>query len=337
MVWVDALAFLLGLLIVTASVGGVILYEPVTKPIEWTGVFFESTVDETRTCAGFEGGDQKGEACSAPIMSDLHQEGEENALDYAWPPVTAANVTEVSFRLSWRDTVPETHPDEGCDEQGSDGEENYCYREWDYNENSTAILRLAVYRPDGTLFEEVEKANNWENVTSGTGSGVPSGSIRITVPVLELPGEVSNLSADTQAEAEAQINETHYAADHEALGEWKTTVTVVRQGGMNGTIPTSPCATATGPDEVPLRQEDLPVSEEDCSIYEAYYDLGNPGQGIGQGSPPSQYAGLYEYYGRNTPEIVRDELPYTSTYEGEGQSWLLSMRTRAYEAAAGVG
>lgn len=333
MVWVDALAFLLGLLIVTASVGGVILYEPETEPIVWTGVFFQSNLDESRTCYGYEGGDQKGQACTAPINSELQQEGEDNAVEHTWPPVTAANVTEVSFRLSWRDTVPETDPDEGCEPKPGEDRENYCHREWDYNENSTAILRLSVYKPDGTLYDEVEKANDWENVTGGTGNGVPSGEIRITVPVLEMPQEMPNLTAPSQAEAEARLNETYWQGDHEGLGEWKTIVTVVRQGGMDGTVPMNPCEEATEPEEVPVGQDELPVGEEECSFYEEYHMLASPGQG--GGGMPTAYPGLYGTY-NTVPDIVRDALPYTSSYEGEGQSWALSKSTRVYEAMAGV-
>lgn len=320
MVWVDALAFLIGLLIVTASVGGVLFYEPEVEPIEWAAQFNAMPVYDQRTCIGFDG--SVGSGCSIPIREEIAKEGE--PIEFrGWAPITQANVTEVSFRLSWLDNAPRTG--ENCEE--------FCGRNFNYNESSTDILRLEVHTPWGEVFVE-EDMNVWENVSlwmhdSNQGQP-PTGSIRITVPVMDPPEMVTNLSADSQRDAEAKVNATHWVGDHDAIGEWKTVVTIVRAGDIQGTSPTDICEEAGLSED---ERSSLPDDEETCgAFYEAYVLASS--EGTGGGGVPTRYPGLYGPEARPIMEQTYDH--YYSSWKDPGNSWTLSMTVRAYEGAAGV-
>jgi hypothetical protein len=319
MVWVDATAFLVGLLIVTASVGGVIFYEPEQEPIEWQPVFLETRLEEYRTCAGYAGGAQQGQGCSIPVQANLHREGRE--LPYRFQ-VESANVTMVTLTLRWLDEIPATEAP--C-------EPKYCGRNWDYNENSTAILGLRVVAPWGEEYY-AEGANNWENVTSGTRQGVPSGSVAIQVPVQDIPEDTSTYKSYSQTEAVRHFNETYWAGDHKGLGEWQVFVTVVRASSMDGTFPSNPCA------EAGVAEEDVPDGEENCDLYEEYEMVFVQGQGGSAGGLPSVYPGVYGVYSQALLAPVRDQLPveYTSSYQSEGHSWTLSVVVRGWEASASI-
>lgn len=320
MVWVDALAFLIGLLVVTASVGGVLFYEPEVEPIEWAAQFNPVSAHNQRTCVGFDG--ELGSGCSLPIHTEIVPEGE--PIEFTgWAPVTQANVTEVTFRLSWLDNVPKTG--ENCEE--------YCDRNFDYTNNSTEIMRLEVHTPWGDVLTK-EGNNAWENVSvwmdDQTRGQPPSGSFRITIPILDMPEMVTNISADSQSDAEARVNATHWVGDHKALGEWKTVVTIVRAGDISGTAPTDACEEAGLSED---QRSNLPNGEEDCmAAYEAYVLASSRGEG--EGGVPTAYPGIYGSQTRPVMELLGDE--YRSSWDDVGNSWTLSMDVRTYEATAGV-
>ncbi len=320
MVWVDALAFLIGLLIVTASVGGVLFYEPEVEPIEWAAQFNAVSVHDQRTCVGFDG--SLGSGCSVPIREEIVPEGE--PIEFTgWEPITQPNVTEVSFRLSWLDNAPKTG--KNC--------EDFCGRNFDYTENSTEIMRLEIHTPWGEVYEK-EGTNAWENVSlwmeDQERGQPPSGAFSITVPIQDPPEMVTNLSADSQSDAERKVNATHWVDDHKAMGEWKTVVTIVRAGNIDGNAPTDACK------EAGLSEDDrsnLPDDEEDCrAAYDAYVLASSPGQG--DGGMPTDYPGLYGETSRPVVEMLGDN--YQSSWYDEGNSWTLSMKVRAYEGIAGV-
>jgi hypothetical protein len=303
MVWVDALAFGLGLLIVVASVGGVIFVEPEARPYDWNYSFAESRLPDNKICMGYVDSDAARVGCQPPLRETDALEGE--VVEYAGPKwiVQAANVTSVTFELTWFDELPLTGDE--CD--------TYCGRDFHYDENSTDELRLEVTAPWGETF-----------IANGTNGIAPyRGVLRIHIPILQ--PESGTMVAYSQEEVLRRLNETNYVADHRANGQWRTVVTVVRAGDIEGTVPPNACAAAIDKDQ----QDSLGIAEH-CDIYDEWNTVGT-----GQPGPAGTTIGFYPFYNQ-VPEGFREQLPYRSTYVDPGTSWNLGMTVRTYQAVVSL-
>ena len=217
MVWVDAAAFLVGLLVLTVSVGGLIYVEPEIEPLTFEYGFFEER-EWSKACAGFDG---LAEGCSSTVYTRPAPVG--LSVPFAFDPVIRANVTSVTLRLSWIDDSP-------IDEGPGDRDHGWVYT---YDENATDTLKLVVTAPNGTTYEE-QAANSVETKIGEillifTDLGIPTGG---------------NVTAFSVPEAQAQLNATHFRPDHKSLGVWTAQVEVISAGDQNGTLPGDACASA---------------------------------------------------------------------------------------------
>jgi hypothetical protein len=212
MVWVDAVV---GLLVLAVSVGGVIVVEPEPEPFEWEYTFPEGRITQKK-CIGVPG---LREGC-APSLS-LKPQPEGTSKSVVFDAVTAANVTQAVFTLSWTDDQPKSNVQ---------GDPDYGKR-FTYDANSTDILRLEVTAPWGEVFM-AEAANDVGNLFSG--------EIQFVINITE-PPEKGKMKAFEKAAVHAALAERHTVREHDALGEWTAVVTIVRAGDQQGTISMDAC------------------------------------------------------------------------------------------------
>lgn len=252
MVFVDAVAALVGLLLLTASVGGVVVLESEPQPGEWSVSMFEGRISEKR-CAG---GDAGRVGCSFVVGPDGQSvkstktgpkwganEGDEIAVGFS--SVAAPNVTRATMVLTWIDNIPDTSPGSTTD----DAKKGNRYR---YDENATDILMLRVLTPWGE-----ERQAVGEN-SMPTSDQLPQGEIRFEFNISEMPAPSKQMGF-TQDEVQKQLAAQYTDNEHMALGAWGAWVTVLRAGDINGTAPANACHgyTPTGDSyDVPSEFED---------------------------------------------------------------------------------
>lgn len=220
MVYVDAAALLVGLLVLAVSVGGVIVIEPEPEPIEWEYSFAEGKVGQ-KWCAGTSG---QREGCKSIDSRDT-PEGEPQAL--LMNPIEAPNVTQAVFRLTWTDDEPDVEDQKG----------DHYGKTYTYDENSTDTLRLEVTSP-------------WGETWTGQGTNdveLKSGVVEIVVNISTAP-EPGAMKAFEKATVQRALAAQHTETGHKALGEWQAIITVVHARDQNGTVANDACADA--PDEL---------------------------------------------------------------------------------------
>lgn len=254
MVWVDAAAVLMGMILLVATVGGVVLVEPEPEPITWDYSFFEGTSKE-KHCVGLKNTLRAG--CTQIIQARPAVEGVE--MDTVFNPLTLPNVTSVTFTLTWVDDTPTTEkPDCTTD----------CDRSFEYTNESTDTLRVTITPPIG----EPQTIEGTSNIDSKLGILV----LRWTY--LPMP-EAGTLKTFTQLEAMEQLNATYLNPQHDALGIWKAQVVVVRAGDQEGSLPMDACS------EAPVDPSTLPNDAGDnCNLED---DQGTIERG--PVAPPPQY------------------------------------------------
>lgn len=292
MVWVDAVAVLVGMLMLVATVGGVVLVEPEPKPIPWDYTFFEGT-EKHKHCAGLTGAR---EGCTQIVDARSTPEGE--TIETFFDPITKPNVTSIIFTLSWVDNVPVT---EEPDCQGHKYGE--CGRSFTYDEESTDEFLLTVTPPNG----EPMSINGTNDINT------KFGSISLVWEFVEMP-ETGQVDAFSQEEALADVIERFTQPQHDALGEWSATVTLVRAGDQEGTVPLNPCDDAVNETGEPTPDPLADPVDENC-----YTDTH-------QKTLEDSLAG----------DLLTDQV-YTSSFDDEEQSWILEMAIRAYDVQVSVG
>lgn len=239
MVWVDAAAFLVGLIVLAVSVGGVIVIEPEPEPIEWEYSFAEGKVTE-KWCYGHIGFRI---GCNPIETVKAQLEGTERPL--VSKPITVANATQAVWTLTWTDDVPDTENRDSPDYR----------KDYPYDENSTDIFRLSVTSPTGET-QVVEAAN-------APDASLPNGQIQIFFNITELP-ETGKMKAFETATVQRHLMEQYTLTEHAALGEWSAVVTMVRAGDQNGTMPTSACSDLP-PEGLAALPEDV---QKQCNLHD---------------------------------------------------------------------
>lgn len=306
MVWVDATAAVVGMLLISVSVGGVLVLEEEPEPFEWSASIFEGKITQKR-CAG---GDAGRVGCKYVYLGAPTEENklriskqapEGHEIVAGFEPVTFPNVTRVTFALSWIDDLPD----------------DYDQKSYPYDENATDILLLRVVSPWGE-----EKIIEGANAVPVSDDALPTGSLKVEFNATP-PPEVGKVSAFTQKEAQAQLAAEHTVTEHDALGDWQAYVTVQRAGDINGTAPANACEgeVADRPYETP---DEVDQAAHDTG-YGFYYD-GACNLEDDQGSVEDNDA---------YPAVERTG-HYEPTHIDEGNEWVLEMVVWTYSTTVSL-
>ncbi|MBW3581783.1 MAG: hypothetical protein KY455_01675 [Euryarchaeota archaeon] len=296
MVWVDAVAAVVGLLLLVVSVGGVIVLEPEPEPIKWSVSWFDGK-ESQKFCAGCELGRVGGKHISIKPAP----EGE--TLPVGFQPVTQANITKVVFLLDWIDDQPEDKDDQT--------------RKYEYTNESRDELELEITTPWGETV--VHRALN--KVPQGP-NDIPAGQIQVQWN-FTTPPNVTKWSAFSMAEAQSQLMANYTIDDYShlemsPLGNWSAKVKVVDAGDQKGTVPADLCHSDELGTNVPTEVEDQLPSEP--TNVRGHYD---------------NACGTEDVQDSNEGSIPKDaegQETYRSTYVDTKQEWVLQMNVWTFSS-----
>lgn len=299
MVWVDAVATAVGLLVFVGTVAGVVVLEHEPEETTWSVDWFEGK-EAFKSCMGCEPSRVGAKGL------DLDPAPEDSEIALPLPNVTQDNITRVRFILDWVDDRP----------ADDDGKEH----KYEYTNASRDRLRLTVVTPWGENVS-VERDNDMPLSRDDPAIG------RIVMEWnFTLVPEVKKWGAYTMQDAHLGLmaNNTVSTYDHleaDPLGAWRAWVTVVRAGDQEGTVPADLChserlGTDVPPDVEEAIPEDVAGQTSPKGHYEKTCDTG-PERKSNEGPIPKDFQG---------------QKTYRSTYVDDEQVWVAQMELWSYSA-----